>query len=688
MKPFPTFLLARVFLGLMAWLSLSSIVQAQSIPNWEAFNDYSSSALTSPNATGYKLRTAGDYGPLRNFETADDLAVTVSVENEGGTPDDFGARGGALDAASPSRKLFDGKVDLANDGIVGVRATVKLILVFSGLDPTKVYKFCGTAARGGSYNNRWSVFSLVGVGNFVSAHVDGSVNKNIFTAQTFPAAAGSLEANQVALNAGHNKAGSLVCWDKIEPSPEGTIRIEALRYLGPTPFGDAPNAGTSYSYGFEAMYLAEYESTGDLHITENPTSQKVPAGKTATLTVGATSSRAIIYQWQKQAPGEASFSNINGANAASYTTPVLAVSDDGTLYRCALTSGPDHATSGEATLTVDGVIPTVTAATGSVNFNSVYVSFSEPMKLDQLADPGKYGLDGGLVVNSAVALNSTSVRLLTSAQNSGTKYTVTANDIEDLAGNRIPANSKKEFTGFAIVKGAVGLEIWYNIGGGAVNDLRSNARYPLDPDLDLVTTALDSYLAIPAVPDINTYGGRFRAWITPSESGEYDFFLRADDTGELRLNQVDDSFEQIDDPNLNTPIAVDSTGGDPFQEPGIDGSTTAQPIFLEAGHKYAIQAIWKEANGPDYLQVAWRLAGDPTPAAELLPIPTEFFSYYGPPSLPKITKVALESGKVIIEWSGAALESSADLKTWKEEMGATSPFSVTPVGHKFYRAKN
>ena len=132
MKMSPPFTLARVFLGLMAWLSLSSIVQAQSIPTWEAFNDYSSSGLTSPNATIYKLRTAGDYGPLRDFATADDLAVTVAVENEGGTPDDFGARGGALDAGSPARKLFDGKVDLANDGLPGVRAAVKLTLVFSG----------------------------------------------------------------------------------------------------------------------------------------------------------------------------------------------------------------------------------------------------------------------------------------------------------------------------------------------------------------------------------------------------------------------------------------------------------------------------------------------------------------------------------------------------------------------------
>src|SRR6185503_19476290 len=117
-----------------------------------------------------------------------------------------------------------------------------------------------------------------GVSNFLAAHLDGSVNQNIFTAVTYPAAATNLAPNQVALNAGHNKQGSVVCWDKIEPAADGTFRVEALRYLGKTPFGSAADAGTSYSYGFEAFSLSESASSGSLRITENPLSQKVPAG--------------------------------------------------------------------------------------------------------------------------------------------------------------------------------------------------------------------------------------------------------------------------------------------------------------------------------------------------------------------------------------------------------------------------
>src|SRR6185503_10349104 len=137
-------------------LSLPTLATAQLL--WEAYNDYSTGPLTHANATVYKLRIDADGGPLKDFATGLDLPVSVLVETEGGTPDDFGARGGAPDAGSPAMQLFDGKLDLANDGIPGVRETVKLTLVFSGLDPAKVYKFCGTAARGGNYNNRWSVY--------------------------------------------------------------------------------------------------------------------------------------------------------------------------------------------------------------------------------------------------------------------------------------------------------------------------------------------------------------------------------------------------------------------------------------------------------------------------------------------------------------------------------------------------
>ncbi|MCI0536809.1 MAG: PA14 domain-containing protein [Verrucomicrobiales bacterium] len=674
-------------LKLGALVSITTLAYAQPAILWEAFNDYRPGDLTSPNATTYDLRVTDDGGVLKNIQTGADLEASVIVVPEGDAlPDDFGANS-PVNPGSPADLLFNGKVHVGNDGLPGLRssANIKLILNFNGLDPSKRYNFRGTVSRGGNYNDRWSVFGITGADAYVAAHVDGSNNQNIFTKTTFPT--GTLESNQVALNTGDNKPGSLVGWDNIEPGADGTFSIEAQQYTGPAPFGN-PSAA-AYGYGFNAIYLAKVESTGSLRITENPANQNVPAGTTTTLRVAATSPQPIDYQWQKAAPGTANFTDISGATQADYTTPTLTAADNGTKFRVIMTSGGVSTTSGEATLTVDATIPSLTEAHGSINFNSIYVTFSEAMKLDMLAQTNNYQVSSGLAIASVSVLEPTFVRLLLgSTQNLATTYTVTVNNIEDIAGNKVAANSSRSFIGFSLTTNVVGLEIWKDITGGAVADLTNHVRYPSEPTVDYVTTTFDSTNVFADGPN-NTYGGRFRAWITPEETGDYEFFLRADDSGDLRISS-DDKFDDLDNPE-RVPDAMDTIIGDPFQEPGFDLSTSA-PIRLERGKRYAIQASWKEGNGNDHLQVAWRKVGDTTPADQLQPIPIKFLSFYGPTAVngvePRITRIAFENGTVTIAWTGMLLQSSTDLKTWTDEMGLTSPTSVVPQGIRFYRVKN
>ena len=209
---------------------LPYLAYAQPVTLWKAYNDYRPGTNTHVNATGYDLRVTDEGGPLKNIETGIDLPATVRVVVEGDAiPDDFGANSN-VDPGSPAALLFNGFVEIggaANPGLPGVRASAftKLILVFENLDPTKRYNFRGTVARGGGYNDRWSVFGITGADSYVAAHVDGSNNKNIFTLATF--STGTLGTNQVALNTGDNKAGSLVGWDNIEPGADGSFSIEA-----------------------------------------------------------------------------------------------------------------------------------------------------------------------------------------------------------------------------------------------------------------------------------------------------------------------------------------------------------------------------------------------------------------------------------------------------------------------------
>ena len=62
-------------------------------------------------------------------------------------------------------------------------------------------------------------------------------------------------------------------------------------------------------------------------ITSHPSSQTVAVGQTATFTAAATGDAPLTYQWQKNG------SAITGATSASYTTPVVAMSDDGSIFK-------------------------------------------------------------------------------------------------------------------------------------------------------------------------------------------------------------------------------------------------------------------------------------------------------------------------------------------------------------------
>ena len=66
----------------------------------------------------------------------------------------------------------------------------------------------------------------------------------------------------------------------------------------------------------------------------------VNQGQTASFTVAATvtNSQQLNYQWQKKEYGTTTWSNIIGANQATYNTNNAAQADDGDEYRVAITA--------------------------------------------------------------------------------------------------------------------------------------------------------------------------------------------------------------------------------------------------------------------------------------------------------------------------------------------------------------
>src|ERR1700722_6441132 len=89
-------------------------------------------------------------------------------------------------------------------------------------------------------------------------------------------------------------------------------------------------------------------------ITQQPVSQTVNVGQTATFTVTATGAMPLTFQWQKNS------ATIAGATSATYPTPAATSADNGSTFSVTVTHSTQSVASSPATLTVNGP-PSITS---------------------------------------------------------------------------------------------------------------------------------------------------------------------------------------------------------------------------------------------------------------------------------------------------------------------------------------
>gem|GEM_PF-3696194 len=105
-------------------------------------------------------------------------------------------------------------------------------------------------------------------------------------------------------------------------------------------------------------------------ITTQPVNAAVTAPASATFTVVATGTPAPTYQWESEAPGATSFSPINGATNASYTTAATTTANSITQYECVVTNSVNSVTSNAVTLTVNEPAPVVSLEANSDTYEA------------------------------------------------------------------------------------------------------------------------------------------------------------------------------------------------------------------------------------------------------------------------------------------------------------------------------
>jgi hypothetical protein len=148
--------------------------------------------------------------------------------------------------------------------------------------------------------------------------------------------------------------------------------------------GVAISGGTSVSYTTAALALADdgalysvtvsnqagsvASSTAKLSvaahapaITTQPLSQSLFVGDTAALTVTATGTAPLTYDWRRNG------TSVGAANSATYVTPALTASDNGAIYTVVVSNSAGSVTSAGATLTVALHPPAITSGPSPVS---------------------------------------------------------------------------------------------------------------------------------------------------------------------------------------------------------------------------------------------------------------------------------------------------------------------------------
>ena len=172
-------------------------------------------------------------------------------------------------------------------------------------------------------------------------------------------------------------------------------------------------------------------------ITQQPVDASAAAGTTATFSVGATEGSAhFSYQWLSNSV------SIPNATNASYTTPALALTDNGETYGVAvMVPGWSTNYSSSAVLAVQAnnqppIVYSATKQTG--NSTTIVLVYSWIMGPASATNVSNYTLNNGVTITkAAMGSAANQVILTTSGLTAGATYFLSVQNVQDAFGNTI-----------------------------------------------------------------------------------------------------------------------------------------------------------------------------------------------------------------------------------------------------------
>jgi len=185
--------------------------------------------------------------------------------------------------------------------------------------------------------------------------------------------------------------------------------------------------------------------------------------------------------------------------------------------------------------------------------------------------------------------------------------------------------------------GQIMREWWMEISGTTVASLTGNAIYPANPNGRDVLGSFQT----PQNWDDQT-GQRVRGFLHVPVTGQYRFYISSDDESSLLLS--------TDDNPLNAVQIASQPDYTPPQTWTWYSQQTSVLITLNTGTRYYIEAVTKDGNGDDHLDVGWKKPGD----TAISVIAGTYLSPYMPVQNPAIVWSFEEAA-----WNGTANEVKA-----------------------------
>ncbi|MBN2505906.1 MAG: hypothetical protein JXQ71_04355 [Verrucomicrobia bacterium] len=340
--------------------------------------------------------TAAQTAPTtRNFGA---LSVTLSLGGGAANYDDR-QRDTPVDSGEFTQSLLLRDFVFCGSSTPGTGLDVTV----DGLTPHTAYRFTIWSFDTGSTGNRVSDWSVSGIPVVEDYVFNGSILPTNNTHYQFSFKAPADAGGQVVIQGRRDAA---------TPSA-GSVFINALQIEPAT--ADPP--------------------PGAFSIT--PLNPAASSGSTVTFSASGYDPTPLLFQWQRS-DGGGGFTNIPAANAPSYTTASLLMSDDASQFRCVASNPFGSTPSDLATLTVyeDTNAPTVLNVQTEYPYTDVVVTFSEPVIPGEATDWANYYLEieGQVMFTNISMLDDRTVWLRTDqTMQEGQSYTLMAANIHDLS---------------------------------------------------------------------------------------------------------------------------------------------------------------------------------------------------------------------------------------------------------------